>query len=105
MAIFDYDKKGIEAFNSCCKNDKEVKKPGNGLDFFQMEAGNFSVVTLPLNKEDYPTECNHGYHPIEFLFKKGDLLKFDLSSIAENNKIQSIQGTYFKMPETKNVEV
>ena len=113
MAIFDYDKKGIDAYNSVVNEDALVQKGLSvvyaGKKFPSLIPIKSSVVfnksgkkceglramLLPLNYEDYGVESEYGYHVIEFLFKKEDLIKFDANAIEINSCKQSIKDRYF----------
>ena len=109
MAIFDYDKKGIDAYNSVVNEDALVQKGLSvvyaGKKFPSLIPIKSSVVfnksgkkceglramLLPLNYEDYGVESEYGYHVIEFLFKKEDLINLErMAEKSSQNAIDSI---------------
>ena len=108
MAIFDYDKKGINAYNGVYsnKNDqKKISKIYGGKEIpdiippqVHADGNKICAVLIPLNYKDYKDESEHGYHVIEFLFKKSELLKYKEEAIINNSDNKSVGDSYFFKP-------
>jgi predicted ATPase len=78
IVIFDYDKKGIDAFNKTCGKQQSIPSDNNNtytpLEPYDKENGR--AMLLPLNNEEYKNEFTHGYYLIEFLFESSVLMEF-----------------------------
>ena len=106
MAIFDYDKKGIAAFNSVSKtNQEKISDNKNDITVKSYNEGSVYAVLLPLNYDEYKCESEYGYHPIEFLFNKDDLVSYKSESLVdEDSGSQSLTDRcYFKPPKGKKI--
>jgi hypothetical protein len=93
IAIFDYDKVGINAFIDFSKENKD--KIGNdGLNHYCINKCH--ALLLPLNKTDYINESKYGYHPIEFLFKNTVLNDFSNTSLVNDESQNHIDSICFR---------
>lgn len=99
IGLFDFDKKGIEAFNSFNKEITydNVKNWKNTI----FSDKNIAAILIPANNQEYSDMAEFGYFPIEFLFTKKDIAAFKNDYLVQQTTEQ-MASKYFSQKSTIN---
>ncbi len=105
IAIFDFDKEGIDAYNDLIPNNEggKILKPENNniftdedlkKDYVYKFDNDLVIMLLPVGESEYKDQARYGYHSMEFLFKKEFLDQY----LIQNNTRDSLNNTCFINP-------
>jgi len=107
ITIFDYDKQGITAHNKIIQSNgsNSIEKNDNNqlIHFVDKKQKNYSIL-IPRNFDDYYCNSIYGHHPIELLYDKESLLKFNRNALKNLDlKIKNVlNGRFATLPFLKH---